>query len=384
VVRYVSIDIMRALAIIFMVVCHAVIYLSSPNSGPWVHFLGNHVVGDFAAPFFAFLLGVSQAVSMSKKSTSMNNQTMIKKALTRGGIVVLVGLLFGILAWGPEGLWAWDILPLLGVSLILVACLKNCSQSTILLICAFVVIMAPYGREVFDYQDSWGGQHADVLGISGLLPDFIADPVDDYSPQPTVYDRMQGFFFEGEFPLFPWLCFPLIGFLIGKSIGRHRKRLLIMGSLLSAFGLICAYVSSFFSGYELNDLLITPLSFYPNTTSMIFLQLGLCFMVFSLVQHFDQAKNISGYHLVMANVCSLLSKYSLTIYVMHHFILLWPLWVLGYLHGDVQMYYANASSALFGFVIGGVLLVFLYKIFLIWDKRSGKYSFEWLLQRATS
>lgn len=379
--RYISIDLMRAMAIIFMVLCHAVIYLSAPESGPWIHFLGNHVVGDFAAPFFAFLLGVSQAVSLARKSFTMSKKRIVKDSLARGGLVVAVGLLFGVLAWGIHGLWAWDILPLLGVSLIILALMKDRSMKTILLVSILLLVIAPYGRQLGDYQSSWGGKHADVLGISSLLPDFIADPVEEYEPQLTIADRVEGFFFEGEFPLFPWLCFPLIGFLVGRVMGRHRGRLSILGCFLTMAGFLSAYLSSLTPGHEINDVLLTPLSFYPDTTAMIFVQLGLCLVAFSGLQHFDSNQEVSSKYKKIFSWSSLFSKYSLTIYIVHHFILLWPLWIMGYMQGDREMYYANAATAGFGLFAGTILLIVLYKIIQFWDTKSGKYSFEWLLQK---
>lgn len=58
--RFISIDILRALSIILMIIIHAVIYTSSgENYDKTLYFVVNSVISVIPAPLFVFLMGMS-------------------------------------------------------------------------------------------------------------------------------------------------------------------------------------------------------------------------------------------------------------------------------------------------------------------------------------
>ena len=62
-----SIDIARAIAIFLMVMCHFTIYITRPEGVfPNIYFFGDHILGDFPAAMFLFLVGVSLCLSINK------------------------------------------------------------------------------------------------------------------------------------------------------------------------------------------------------------------------------------------------------------------------------------------------------------------------------
>lgn len=377
-IRYNSIDIMRAWAIVSMILCHGVIYLSNPASGLWVYFLANHVLGDFSAPLFTLLMGVSFAVS--NQASSMQTHKIITN-IKRGIFLIILGLVFSALVWGYHHIWIFDILPLLGVSLIVLSLLSQQRSIIIVILVLFLIALSPYLRKYSDYEQSWGGFHQDVLPKNHIVSDIIVDPIKEYTPGYNFSEKLQGFFIEGEFPLFPWLAFPLLGLILGRNIGRNKLLLMFIGGLMIILSLFFAYLSSKYEGYEINDLFITPLSFYPCSTTMLLLQIGLCLILFTITQYFD-GDNIAKFNeskaLIMAR---LLSSYSLTIYIMHHVVILWPVWLLGYLHGDISLYYTNMFSAMISLIAASILLILLFAILITFNRYNRLVSIEYLMKK---
>lgn len=378
-IRYNSIDIMRAWAIISMILCHGVIYLSNPTSGAWVYFFANHVLGDFSAPLFALLMGASFAISNQASLSEQNHKRLIN--MKRGIFLIVLGLGFSALVWGYHHIWIFDILPLLGVSLIVLSLLSQQKSIIILILVLLLIALAPYLRQYSDYEQSWGGFHQDVLPKNHLVSDVIVDPIKEYTPGYNFSEKLQGFFVEGEFPLFPWLAFPLLGLILGRNMGRNKLLFMLTGCVMIILSLWLSYLSSKYLGYEINDLFITPLSFYPCTTTMLLLQIGLCFILFTITQYFD-GNNIAKFKASKSLIIArLLSSYSLTIYIIHHIIILWPVWLLGYLHGDISLYYTDLFSAKMSLISAMMLLMLLLVLISVLKKHNKLVSIEDLMKK---
>ena len=69
-----SVDVLRALALIGMVICHYPIFLSSgAGSDAMLYFFSNHLLGgDCGASWFVFLVGLSQVLSIKKRGTAQD------------------------------------------------------------------------------------------------------------------------------------------------------------------------------------------------------------------------------------------------------------------------------------------------------------------------
>jgi peptidoglycan/LPS O-acetylase OafA/YrhL len=166
--------------------------------------------------------------------------------------------------------------------------------------------------------------------------------------------------------------------LTGEKIGWFDAKAGVLGMFFVIAGLAGAFYAAR-NGF--NDVIIgfiAPLSFYPDSITLLSVQLGVCFLLFSLCRAiFDKAPKdtmITGY-------CRLLSKYSLTIYVFHYIVVLWPVWIMGAIKGDLKRYYQNAISVPAALVCAIILLVLFFFIFSRWNRREGKYSLEWILGR---
>lgn len=331
--RLLFVDWMRTTAIFFMVLCHSVIYWSWPdNNQAFVYFFANHIIGDFAAPLFLFLVGLSSHFSQ-------------KNSKQRGIIIFVLGLVFALLARGPHTVFDWDILPLIGCSLVVLGFVKKYPTWILCSMAICLISAAPFLRDSLGYLDSWGKSSMLAAGTPAILNGLVLDPLTDYQPHWTLVSILQGFLFQGYFPIFPWLALPLMGLCVGRYLQQK---------------VLWALIGVLFVG---SSLLLTPWSFYPDNTGMLLLQLGFCLCLLFALRVIQKP-----------GISILFSRYSLTIYILHHFFLLWTSALLGGLH-------LMPLTALYS---GGLLLLALYGLCHQWDKIDGKYSFEWLLNRIQS
>lgn len=389
--RLESIDIMRAVAIVFMILCHAITNWAGKEGAPWTHLLGEHILGDFSAPFFTFLVGVSFAISSANKPRS---QLLVKGLITFG-----VGLLFQIFAWGLDCVFDWDILTIIGTALIVLTFFRNYSYTVISGMTAVSILVAPLGRKASNFVSHWGGGFERVAGIENWVPNLLWNPLTDYHSPMTIQDATLGMLFNGFFPIFPWIAFPLIGYMLGRFVLVEKKQnfvFLYSGALVSILGGLALALLSIrlaqLSGTELtlaewSDRVtashLAPLAFYPSTTAMLLIQIGFSVGIFTLLHHlidWDTARKPNRF----STLCLRFSQYSLTIYALHHFILLWPIWTLGHLSGEPEKYLGNLMRADTAFALGILLTLGMYGTTVLWSKYQGKYSLEWGMTQLTN
>ena len=133
-----SVDVMRALALVGMVICHYPIFLSKgEGADAMLYFLSNHMLGDFGAAWFLFLVGISQVLSAKKQRADQPANTRLP--IIRGGVIFVIGLLFLLIVQGPEELWDWDILTLIGTMTIVLLYCRGLPSSTLLAFCVAVL-----------------------------------------------------------------------------------------------------------------------------------------------------------------------------------------------------------------------------------------------------
>ncbi|MFA5161217.1 MAG: heparan-alpha-glucosaminide N-acetyltransferase domain-containing protein [Elusimicrobiales bacterium] len=375
-----SVDMMRALAIIFMVLCHFPIFLSSPASGwPGLYFFANHAVGDFAAPFFLFLVGMSQVVSSAGQSSGP--RTLWRdKAIVRGFSVFILGFGFSFVMQGPGAVFEWDILTLIGFSLIVMRLLTALPDRGFVLLAALAFAAAPPLRGMSGYLGQWGGEMSGASGLPSAISGWIADPANEYAPVFASGAIIKGFFVNGYFPVFPWIGFVFAGAAAGRRISGHdikgqSRRLMALGVSLSAAACAVAAAAPKIAGADISAGYMTVFSFYPDTPAMAALQLGAALFCFGLLRRlYDGAGRVSS---VWANYCRRISRYSLSVYIIHHALMFFPLNAAGWYYGTD--YHAGAMTTLSAFLLSVVLLLLLGFALPLWDRRDARYSFEWLL-----
>jgi uncharacterized membrane protein len=188
--RYTSLDILRAVAVVVMI---------------QVHFVGNlagfsHAApSGFGAPLFTFLLGFSYHLWLEGQRARGTSESEISKIGVRRGLFMFgLGLVFNVFVWLPEDTFDWDVLTLLGAGLLFLNVARRLPDSTLLGVGVWVYVISPVLRVLSDYPAYWRPGYFDF--------------------DPTLSDVLLGFLVNGYFPIFPWLVYPIAGYLIARRI----------------------------------------------------------------------------------------------------------------------------------------------------------------------
>jgi uncharacterized membrane protein len=367
--RIKAIDILRAVAIIGMIQVHFTENLSYYLDGESILARVSQELGSFPAPLFTFLVGMSLYISTARREQGgFTADQLADRNLRRGVAIFFIGLLHATLIWMPVEVFNWDILTLIGASLLMLFPLRRLADRWLIAAAAGLVLISPLLRIWSEYPNYWDvwGEYVNPFNLKGVLLGFIAN---------------------GYFPLLPWLLFPLVGYLVAKScFGRvnHRvpKSVPLSGLLLIVLAVAGVIGSEFYAGNVIwLEGYLSPYTFYPASTTFLLLALGLILLLFwALYSYFDQRNTGEGRFIIF---CRRYSRYALSAYVIHHAVHVWPLLIAANMAGkrDHWFYYGEVMPTWASLSLAAVFTVLFYLIIIIWDKYNGKYSLEWLLTR---
>ena len=385
--RILSVDVMRGFALICMVMVHFMVYLGDAAAvDTWPYFFLNHVLGDWGAACFLMMMGMSQVLS-AQKHVGEDNRLIFRRTLIRGGFIFLVGVFMLALSWGPGKIWQWDILTLMGFATVLLFFCRFLPSWSILAIVVSLIVCTPLLRMGIDFNAIWGGNFVNVPVISRYLPGILLDPAKEYEVVWGAKEIIQGFLFTGEFPVIPWIIFPPLGFVLGRRIASQRMRqdlqfLVIIGSLLVLLGLGWAYAAI---GRPQSSIIIdyiVPLSFYPDSFTMICYQLGVALIVFSgLFFYYDVCKPDKQKLSFIVRIYNRISRSSLTFYFLHYLLIGWPLVLIYLLTGKYYKY--ALLGAIPALLCGFAAVILLVLLLVFWGKHKDRYSLEWFLAAIT-
>lgn len=385
--RILSIDVMRGFALIGMVLVHFMIFYGNDSAvDTWPYFILNHILGDWGAACFLMMMGMSQVFS-GEKHKEEGNLILFKRALVRGCFIFMVGIIMLALAWGPYQIWQWDILTLIGFATILLFFCRFLPTWSILAIIAALAVCTPWLRGGVDFNAVWGGQFVHVPVISRYLPGIMLDPAKEFEVVWRAKDISQGFLLTGYFPVIPWSLFPLVGFIMGRRIVSRRMRhdlplLIIIGILLVCIGLGGAYAGRARPESSIINGFVAPLSFYPDSFTMICFQLGMALIVFSILYYcYDVLKRDKSKVSFIVGIYNRTSGFSLTFYFLHYMLIGWPLVLIYLITGK---YYLSGLMGAIPALLCGIAAVILLELLLaFWERRGAKYSLEWFLVMLT-
>ncbi len=366
--RYLSIDILRGLAIILMIQVHFVENLSSrePSSG-WLYD-ASIVLGSLPAPFFTMVSGLSYSLWVRKQEfLGRRDREITIMSLRRGLFLFALGIVFNFCIWLPEDTFDWDILTLIGTSFLFLALARKLPAPVLALICVMVILFSPLLRVVGDYPAYWKDG--------------------DYTYDFTFRDIVFGYVANGYFPVFPWIIFPILGFICGDLIFRRRSRpdsrlwiLCVVGvGLLALSGsttAIGAALPAFLSRTYSNEL-----TEFPAATRYLLAMLGFAILALVLLHRWvDQNENVKGDGPFLVFLRRY-SYFSLSVYVLHHMVILWPLWIYGVWmgHDDPTFYYRKAMRTPMAFALALVFIIACYFVLLLLENNK-KYSLESLMR----
>jgi uncharacterized membrane protein len=101
--RYLSIDILRAVAILLMVQVHFSEYMSANFASPKYLYVLSQNLGLVPAPFFTFLSGLSYSLWLGAQARSGRTaRQIVQYSFRRGMFVFVLGIAVNIFIWLPQ------------------------------------------------------------------------------------------------------------------------------------------------------------------------------------------------------------------------------------------------------------------------------------------
>jgi uncharacterized membrane protein len=348
-VRYVSIDLLRTVAIVLMVVVHFMENLSGTDWAP----------AGLGAPLFTFLAGVSYRLWLnSQQARGIDDARTSRTSIRRGLFLFVLGFAFNVLVWLPEDTFNWDVLTLIGAAFIVLNLVRNLPLPVPVLLAVMAFVLGPLLRELTDYSSYW--------------PDGYFDP------DLTLGDVLIGFLANGFFPLFPWVAYPLVGFVTGSLFFANAPedrpptgRAALLGAGLLGLALLALLLRRYVS----STALLRGWTMFPPTMEYVTGTLGLVLLLFSLAHRWlDPNPKLLG-RLGVLTVTTF-SKYSLSMYLFHHVVHLWPLWIYGAAVGDEPtQFWRNAMPMAATIPLAALCLVAGYGVFW-WMERTQRSGIE--------
>ena len=352
--RYPSIDFLRTYAIFLMVLVHFAENLSGVQSSAW------NPTG-FGAPVFSFLMGMSYHIWLSSQEAKGRSDEQISKTTIRRGLFLLaLGFAFNILVWLPEDTYNWDVLTFIGAAIVFLNVARRMPSVVLVVICVLVFVISPLTRAMADYPSYW---------VSGY---FECDL--------TLSQVLLGFSVTGFFPLLPWIIYPLTGMMTARYVfsadnKAPTTRPAIIGGTLIAAGVLCLILRTHAPAAVQKHLLLG-WKMFPATVEYVLCTLGFALLAFALTHRWIDLNPAFPRKGRAAAIAGTFSRHSLSIYILHHVVHLWPLWIYGVAKGQEATYYwGKALPIQLSIALSVVFIIAAYFLFR-WMDRTGRGGVE--------
>jgi uncharacterized membrane protein len=369
--RYLSIDVLRALAILLMIQVHFVENLSAESHAPQLLYDTCGYLGLISAPLFTLLAGLSYSLWLgAQKHAGRSEGDIVKYSLRRGMFVLILGFAVNIFIWLPEKTFMWDILTMLGAAALILTAVRTWHPGVLLVICVVILIASPPLRDAAHYDNYWVGE--------GFQYEF------------TLKDVMLGFLLNGYFPLLPWLIYPLAGFALGQYLfpcvdeeaTSLPLSLPLLGAALVALAFIAMvlepHVPTWVADYYINDF---PEGFYPATTVFVVGTLGgMMLGLWALNAALDHNPRVTGTGWILT-FFRRYSYFALTIYVVHLAIHIWPLLIAAAWHDkdSIYGYFDIATSTPLALALAVLCMATLYPCLILLERHK-RFSLEHMMR----
>lgn len=292
--RILAFDALRGIAVFLMIEQHVGIWLwQGPGRGQtqadFPLLVGFNALGGMAAPLFVTLAGMGSAL-MAAVGGPRTDVLLVR----RGLVLMLFGLALNFLtpSWFSWG--SWFVLHMMGFAMALGPVWRRLPTPALLLSCGAVLV----------------GTVAAQLWLDTPIPLHNERMEDTSLPGGPLRLALA----EGQFPILPWLCFYLAGFVAGRWVHAGRiDRVVVLGlgfaatagvgRALLASGVGHPWVTR---GFELH------LGFYPASVAIVGLLLGGALLLVALVAWLETRRPIGE-----DNPLVTLGRASLTLLMLH-------------------------------------------------------------------
>ncbi|MBG9455817.1 membrane protein [Lysinibacillus sphaericus] len=214
--RIEGLDFARALAMFGMLIVNFKIIMGAAGNGPdWLIWFTGLFEGRASATFVT-LAGIGVAL-MTRKARNSGELSSIKenreKLWKRSAFLFILGLLLYVAGW------TGDILHYYGVYMLIASFLIVASTKRMIILSSLFLITSQVLQVTMNYMNGW---HPDR-------------PFMEYIDFWTIDGFIRNLLFNGYHPVFPWVCFFLLGMLLGRldlSKKAVRNKMLFISIIL--------------------------------------------------------------------------------------------------------------------------------------------------------
>jgi uncharacterized membrane protein len=358
--RYASIDVLRTVALALMVVVH---FMENLSGTPWPP-------GDAAAPLFTFLVGLSfRTWVLAQQARGRTDADLDRVAVRRGLFLFALGFAFNFFVWLPDDVFNWDVLTLIGIATLVLAFARGLPVWFLVFGCLVVFTLSPFLRIQADYLSYWENGY------------FDGDR--------TLSDILIGALATAYFPVFPWLVFPLAGYVVGTHVfpdpeDRTASAPSVRPLVFSGLGLIVSALVLLAIRSSLPDpvpaALLTGWTMFPASVEYVTVMLGITVLAFAVLHVWIDRREKLRRRPGLIAATRTMSQYALTIYLLHHAVHLWPLWICGEVAADEPTHYWRNALPVEAAVALAVCFLVVCYFFVRWMARQGRPSIESLMR----
>ncbi|KFM95611.1 DUF418 domain-containing protein [Bacillus clarus] len=301
--RITGFDFARALAILGMVIVNYKLTMGTEYKGStWMIYLTSIFDGK-ASAVFVILAGIGISL-MTEKARITKSTNLIKKSRQiiwkRSIFLLTLGMFLYLIGWKA------DILHYYAFYMFISSFYIITSTNTLLYSCISILTISQILQIIFNHVDK-----------SNLL-------IDGHSPFPKLADILNNLLFNGYHPIFPWICFLLLGMWLGRlnfRLPEVRKKLLLFSLIsmiiLETFSFLLIKITSPLLGTETADSLFSTTPVPPNIF-YILSSSSIAIIVIVLCIYFTE--KFAGK--IITKILILTGQMSLTYYIGHVFALI--------------------------------------------------------------
>lgn len=356
--RIEGLDFARALAMFGMLIVNYTIIMGAGGNGPdWLVWFTELFEGRASATF-VMLAGIGVAL-MTRKARNGGSLSFIRenraKLWKRSTFLFILGLLLYVTGW------TGDILHYYGAYMLIASLLIVASTKLIVILSSLFLLLSQILQVTIDYMKGWHPEQ----------------PFMEYLDFWTIEGFIRNLLLNGYHPVFPWICFFLLGMILGrldlsKKVVRNKMLvislfLLIITELLSKvllrLSLLILDVNSAEFLFQTGPIPPNILYILSNSSSAIIV----------IVSSIYIAEKFAGHWFTKSLIKT--GQLTLTHYVSHVFIGIGILVLLNRLENQTL-----AFSLIF------TILFFVASILfsVLWSSKFNRGPIEWVMRKITN
>ncbi|MEZ4269086.1 MAG: DUF418 domain-containing transporter [Myxococcota bacterium] len=355
--RLLAVDALRGIAVLLMIEQHLGAWLWKVPEGHKVWdfpgLVAINALGGGAAPAFITVAGVGAALFVPTRRRP--DRTMV----IRGLLVMGFGLLLNLMAPNWFSWRSWFVLHLMGFGMATTPLWRRLSSRALLVTTGAILLTTPMLLAALDTPGYLPGRR--MAGFSGAFGG---------EAMPWAVWRLA--LAEGQFPIFPWLSFYLLGMVAGRALldGRQSAIVRLGFASLAAGGLGLALFAAGVPGIvELPRYFKFNVPFFPATPAFVVAIGGLVLLTLAAFLAFERRYTMSP-----RGPLVVLGRASLTLLLSH---------VVLFREGGMAFGFWKSFGA-------GQTLVILAAVFFAavvlcraWERVGYAFGAEWVLRRLT-